>query len=78
MLKSKDNGSTVAIISGIIVACVAIASAVYFIMKFVEKKQSYDYIECDCYDDYDEDDDYDCCENSDDISDSTVDEAEVE
>lgn len=75
MFKQKNNGSTFAIISGIIVACVAIASAVYFIMKFVEKKRDYEYIECDCYDDYEDDD---CCDFSDEDTDFEEQEAEVE
>ena len=43
-----------AAISGIVMVAAAVSVAVYFVLKFVEKKEKCDYIECDCYgDDYD-------------------------
>ena len=42
-----------AIISGIVMLAAAVSAAVYFVMRYLEKKERCDYIECDCYGDYD-------------------------
>mgnify|MGYP001864018430 CR=1 FL=1 len=56
MCKSNNEKSRLfAIVSGVVIAAAAIASAVYFIMKIVEKKRLNKYIECDCYDEFDDD-----------------------
>lgn len=54
---NNDNKSSlsnmIAIISGIVMLAAAVSAAVYFVMRYLEKKERCDYIECDCYGDYD-------------------------
>lgn len=49
----KSSLSTLfAIITGIVLAAAAVSAAVFFVLKFIDKKGRCDYIECDCYGDY--------------------------
>lgn len=60
---NNDNKNSLsnmlAIISGIVMLAAAVSAAVYFVMKYFEKKERCDYIECDCYGDYDGYEQYD-------------------
>lgn len=60
---NNDNKSSlsnmIAIISGIVMLAAAVSAAVYFVMRYFEKKERCDYIECDCYGDYDGYEQYD-------------------
>lgn len=49
----KSNvGTLVAIISGVVVLAAAVSAAIYFVMRFFEKKHECEYLDCDCYGDY--------------------------
>ena len=49
----KSNvGTLVAIISGVVVLAAAVSAAIYFVMRFFDKKHEYEYLDCDCYGDY--------------------------
>lgn len=65
---NKSGFATVlAVISGIVVVAAAVSAAVYFVLKYIEKKEQCDYIECDCYGDYDG---YEYCEDGSESADS--------
>lgn len=56
MCKNCDEKSNVrtlvAIISGVVVLAAAVSAAIYFLMRFFEKKHECEYLDCDCYGDY--------------------------
>lgn len=61
---SNDNNKSslsnlIAVVSGIVMLAAAVSAAVYFVMRYFEKKERCDYIECDCYGDYDGYEQYD-------------------